>query len=142
MSLTVHHVSKSFGGFRALDDVSLEVGTGALFGVIGPNGAGKSTLFAVISGFQPSDVRRTILLDGSDISGLAPHKRARAGMVRTFQVPREFRHLTVRENLMVAAPGQTGENLINLFARPGQVRIEEERNAERVHETLEFPAPR
>jgi branched-chain amino acid transport system ATP-binding protein len=137
MSLTVQHVSKAFGGFRALDDVSVDVGAGELFGVIGPNGAGKSTLFAVISGFQPSDSGQ-VLLDGRDMSRLTPDKRARAGMVRTFQVPREFRHLTVRENLMVAAPGQTGENLISLFARPGQVRIEEKRNAERVAETLEF----
>jgi branched-chain amino acid transport system ATP-binding protein len=137
MSLAVQHVSKAFGGFRALDDVSLDVGAGTLFGVIGPNGAGKSTLFAVISGFQPSDAG-TVTLDGRDITALAPDKRARAGMVRTFQVPREFRHLTVRENLMVAAPGQTGENLISLFARPGQIRIEEKRNAERVDETLQF----
>lgn len=137
MSLAVQHVSKAFGGFRALDDVSLDVGAGTLFGVIGPNGAGKSTLFAVISGFQSSDAG-TVMLDGRDITALAPDKRARAGMVRTFQVPREFRHLTVRENLMVAAPGQTGENLVSLFARPGQIRIEEKRNAERVVETLEF----
>lgn len=137
MSLAVQHVSKAFGGFHALDDVSLDVGAGTLFGVIGPNGAGKSTLFAVISGFQPSDAG-TVMLDGRDITALAPDKRARAGMVRTFQVPREFRHLTVRENLMVAAPGQTGENLISLFARPGQIRIEEKRNAERVDETLKF----
>lgn len=137
MSLTVEHVSKAFGGFRALDDVSLDVDAGTLFGVIGPNGAGKSTLFAVISGFQPSDAG-TVMLDGRDITALAPDRRARAGMVRTFQVPREFRHLTVRENLMVAAPGQTGENLISLFARPGQIRIEEKRNAEKVAETLEF----
>ena len=137
MSLAVQHVSKAFGGFRALDDVSLDVGAGTLFGVIGPNGAGKSTLFAVISGFQPSDAG-TVMLDGRDITALAPDKRARAGMVRTFQVPREFRHLTVRENLMVAAPGQTGENLVSLFARPGQIRTEEKRNAERVAETLQF----
>lgn len=137
MSLTVHHVSKTFGGFRALDDVSLEVGSGALFGVIGPNGAGKSTLFAVISGFQPADSGE-IFLNGENISKIAPHKRARSGMVRTFQVPREFRHLTVRENLMVAAPGQSGENLVTLFMRPGRVRIEDARNAERVQETLEF----
>jgi branched-chain amino acid transport system ATP-binding protein len=137
MSLTVQHVSKAFGGFRALDDVSLDVGVGTLFGVIGPNGAGKSTLFAVISGFQSSDAG-TVMLDGRDITALAPDKRARAGMVRTFQVPREFRHLTVRENLMVAAPGQTGENLVSLFARPGQIRIEEQHNAERVDETLKF----
>lgn len=137
MSLTVQHVSKAFGGFRALDDVSLDVSAGTLSGVIGPNGAGKSTLFAVISGFQPSDTG-TVMLDGRDITTLAPDKRARAGMVRTFQVPREFRHLTVRENLMVAAPGQTGENLISLFVRPGQIRIEEKRNAEQVAQTLEF----
>ena len=55
MSLAVRHVSKAFGGFRALDDVSLELEAGALFGVIGPNGAGKSTLFAVMSGFLPAD---------------------------------------------------------------------------------------
>lgn len=137
MSLTVQHVSKAFGGFRAVDDVSLDIGAGELLGVIGPNGAGKSTLFAVVSGFQSPDTG-AVMLDGREITTLAPDKRARAGMVRTFQVPREFRHMTVRENLMVAAPGQTGENLISLFARPGQIRIEEKRNAERVSETLEF----
>lgn len=137
MSLTVQHVSKAFGGFRAVDDVSLDIGAGELLGVIGPNGAGKSTLFAVVSGFQSPDTG-AVMLDGREITALAPDKRARAGMVRTFQVPREFRHMTVRENLMVAAPGQTGENLISLFARPGQIRIEEKRNAERVSETLEF----
>lgn len=137
MSLTVQHVSKAFGGFRAVDDVSLDIGAGELFGIIGPNGAGKSTLFAVVSGFQSPDTG-AVMLDGREITALAPDKRARAGMVRTFQVPREFRHMTVRENLMVAAPGQTGENLISLFARPGQIRIEEKRNAERVSETLEF----
>lgn len=137
MSLAIQHVSKAFGGFRALDDVSLEVGAGELFGVIGPNGAGKSTLFAVISGFQPADAGQ-VMLDGRDISDLASYTRARAGMVRTFQVPREFRHMTVRENLMVAAPGQTGENLISLFTRPAQVRREEAQNADRVAEILEF----
>ena len=137
MSLAIQHVSKAFGGFRALDDVSLEVGAGELFGVIGPNGAGKSTLFAVISGFQPADAGQ-VALDGRDISKLAPYTRARAGMVRTFQVPREFRHMTVRENLMVAAPGQSGESLISLFTRPGQVRQEEARNAAQVSEILTF----
>jgi branched-chain amino acid transport system ATP-binding protein len=137
MSLAVRHVSKSFGGFHALDDVSLELEGGALFGVIGPNGAGKSTLFAVMSGFLPADSGE-ISLNGKNIAGLAPYTRAHAGMVRTFQVPREFRHLTVRENLMVAAPGQTGENFLNLFTRPGQIRRDEERIAEQVRDTLEF----
>ena len=137
MSLAVRHVSKAFGGFRALDDVSLELEAGALFGVIGPNGAGKSTFFAVISGFLPADLGE-IVLDGRDITGLASYTRARAGMVRTFQVPREFRHLTVRENLMVAAPGQTGENLVSLFTRPGQVRRDEVRIAGQVSDILDF----
>ena len=137
MSLAIQNVSKAFGGFRALDDVSLEVGAGELFGVIGPNGAGKSTLFAVISGFQPADAGQ-VTLNGRDISKLAPYTRARAGMVRTFQVPREFRHMTVRENLMVAAPGQSGESLISLFIRPGQVREEEARNADQVGKIIDF----
>jgi branched-chain amino acid transport system ATP-binding protein len=137
MTLSVRHVSKDFGGFRALDDVSLEVETGALFGLIGPNGAGKSTLFAVVSGFMPAD-GGDILLDGRPITSLSPQARARAGMVRTFQVPREFSHLTVRENLMAAAPGQTGESLIGLFTRPGDVRREEARIAETVEATLAF----
>ena len=85
MSLAVQHVSKAFGGFRALDDVSLDVGAGTLFGVIGPNGAGKSTLFAVISGFQPSDAG-TVTLDGRDITALAPDKRA--GCCLDFPPPR------------------------------------------------------
>ena len=137
MSLEVRHVSKAFGGFRALDDVSLELDEGALFGIIGPNGAGKSTLFAVMSGFLPADSGE-ILLDGKNIAGLAPHTRAHAGVVRTFQVPREFGHLTVRENLMVSAPGQTGENLINLFTRPGQIRRDEDRIGGEVRSILEF----
>jgi branched-chain amino acid transport system ATP-binding protein len=137
MSLAVRHVSKAFGGFRALDDVSLEVETGALFGVIGPNGAGKSTLFAVISGFMPADTGE-VVLDGRAITNLSPQVRARAGMVRTFQVPQEFRHLTVRENLMASAPEQTGESLIGLFTRPGQVRQEEAQIADKVREILDF----
>jgi branched-chain amino acid transport system ATP-binding protein len=137
MSLEVRRVTKAFGGFCALDEVSIAVETDALFGIIGPNGAGKSTLFSVLSGFMPADAGE-ILLDGHSLSRLSPHARARAGMVRTFQVPREFRHLTVRENLMVAAPGQTGEHLASLFLRPGQVRREELRIAQQAEEIIEF----
>jgi branched-chain amino acid transport system ATP-binding protein len=137
MMLQVRRVSKAFGGFRALEDVSLEVEAGTLFGIIGPNGAGKSTLFSVVSGFMPADSGE-ILLAGHNVARLSPDARARAGMVRTFQVPREFRHLTVRENLMVAAPAQTGERLFSLFLRPGQVRCEENSIAERVLKLVDF----
>lgn len=137
MSLEILDISKSYGGFRALDGVRLKIDTGSLFGIIGPNGAGKSTLFSVVSGFVAADEGQ-IVLDGEPMNNLSPPARARAGMVRTFQVPREFRHLTVRENLMAAAPKQTGENLLGLFFRAGQVRKEEEAIAERVSETINF----
>jgi len=137
MSLEIRDITKSFGGFRALDGVRLAIETDALFGIIGPNGAGKSTLFSVISGFVPADSGE-IRLNGDPIDGLSPPQRARAGMVRTFQVPREFSHLTVRENLMASAPDQTGESLLGLFFRPGQVRKEEAKIAETVERTIAF----
>jgi branched-chain amino acid transport system ATP-binding protein len=135
MTLSLSSVAKSFGGFKAVDDISLEVPVGGLVGIIGPNGAGKSTLFSLITGFLAPDAG-TVSLRGEDITRLATHERARRGMVRTFQVPREFSHLTVRENLMVAAPGQSGETLRGLFLRPATVRAEEAAIAARVAETI------
>jgi branched-chain amino acid transport system ATP-binding protein len=137
MSLVLERLSKSFGGFKAVDEVSFEVPEGGLVGVIGPNGAGKSTLFSLVTGFLPADAGR-VTLGGVDLSGFAPDRRARAGMIRTFQVPREFTHLTVRENLLAAAPDQSGERLSALFLAPGRVRREEERLRARVDETLRF----
>lgn len=137
MTLALSSLAKSFGGFRAVDDVSLSVPAGGLVGIIGPNGAGKSTLFSLISGFLPPDAG-TVSLNSEDITRLAAHERARRGMVRTFQVPREFAHLTVRENLMAAAPGQSGETLRGLFLRPSRVRTEEAAIAARVADTIAF----
>jgi branched-chain amino acid transport system ATP-binding protein len=137
MSLVLADLAKSWGGFRAVDSVSLAVPKGGLVGIIGPNGAGKSTLFSLISGFLTPDAG-TVTLDGADITRLAAHERARRGMVRTFQVPREFAHLTVRENLMAAVPGQSGETLRGLFLRPASVRSEEQAAAARVAETIAF----
>ncbi len=137
MTLALSSLAKSFGGFRAVDGVSLSMPAGGLVGIIGPNGAGKSTLFSLISGFLPPDAG-AVSLNGEDITRLAAHERARRGMVRTFQVPREFAHLTVRENLMAAAPGQSGETLLGLFLRPAAVREEEAAIAARVAETIAF----
>ncbi|HEX2112897.1 MAG TPA: ABC transporter ATP-binding protein [Alphaproteobacteria bacterium] len=137
MTLEVHNIGKSFGGFRALDQVSLGVPEGGLVGLIGPNGAGKSTLFSVISGFVAAD-EGTVKVDGRSLDGLAPPARVSAGLCRTFQVPREFRHLTVRENLMVAAPKQSGESLGRLFLQPARIRVEEEANRARVAEIIRF----
>jgi branched-chain amino acid transport system ATP-binding protein len=94
-------VSVSFGGVRALVDVDLDVEDGQLVGLIGPNGAGKTTFIDAISGFVPA--RGRIELDGRDVSGLAPHRRARRGLARTWQSVELFDDLTVRENLTVAS---------------------------------------
>jgi len=89
-----------FGGIRAVDDVSLSIETGRITGLIGPNGAGKTTLFNVIAGhYRPTG--GSVLLDGADITGLAPHALFSKGLLRTFQIAHEFGSLTVRENLMM-----------------------------------------
>ena len=109
-SLQVLDVVRAFGGVRAVDGASLEVEAGSITGLIGPNGAGKSTLFNCISGFlRPQSGR--VLLDGKRIDGRAPHRIAKAGLVRTFQTPRALTRMTVLENVMLAAPRHGGERL-------------------------------
>ena len=124
MILTLRGISFAFGDFRVLEDINLDVAPGSIVGLIGPNGAGKSTCFAVASGFE-KPTRGTVHLGGVDVTTEGPVGRARAGLGRTFQVPREFKHLTVRENLLVSQPRQTGDRLMPLLFRPGQVRAEE-----------------
>lgn len=100
--LEVRHVSKSFGGLRAVADVSLDLAEGEILGVIGPNGAGKTTFFNLISGaLQPDEGQ--ILLTGRRIDGLRPYDVARRGLARTFQVVRPFGNLSVLSNVMVGA---------------------------------------
>jgi branched-chain amino acid transport system ATP-binding protein len=137
MMLDVKDISKSLGGFKVLDSVSFSVPSGDLFGLIGPNGAGKSTLFSVISGFISGD-GGVVSFEGKDFTALSAPQRAKSGIVRTFQVPREFTHLTVRENLMAAAPDQSGENLAKLFLNPSRIKLEETAIAARVEETLDL----
>ena len=100
--LRIGALTKRFGGFTALDNVSVDIKPGERFGLIGPNGSGKTTLINCISGAfrtEPS----TVIFDGEDITRLAPHVRTRRGIARSFQIPRPFRSMTVIENLMVAA---------------------------------------
>jgi len=100
--LEVRDIDKSFGGLKAVAGASLDVAAGEIVALIGPNGAGKTTLFAAIAGFIPIDAGRVAFL-GGDITGLAPHIIAQAGLVRTFQITQPFAGLTVRENIAVGA---------------------------------------
>lgn len=116
-------VSVRFGGVAALNDVDLEVPPGQFCGLIGANGAGKTTLFDVISGLRRPD-SGTIDLHGRDITGWRPHRRARAGMRRTFQRVQIFGWLTVEENLLVATEWRGGGGGVwaDLIASPTRAR--------------------
>jgi branched-chain amino acid transport system ATP-binding protein len=135
--IEVRDLVKRFGGFTAVDGVSITVETGSLTGLIGPNGAGKTTLFNTVAGHYRPDGGR-VLLDGKDVTGMPPHALFRHGLVRTFQIPHEFSRMTVVENLCVPAPGQSGESLIGSWLRWGRVRDEERRVRARAMEVLEF----
>jgi branched-chain amino acid transport system ATP-binding protein len=100
--LSAHSVHVEFDGIKALDGIDLSLRQGETLGLIGPNGAGKSTLVNVLTGFQVPTMG-SVWLDDRDITGLAAHARPRAGIVRTFQSTRVFKHLTVAENVEVGA---------------------------------------
>ncbi len=98
--LQLERVSKAFGGVRAVSDVTFDVQAGELIGVMGPNGSGKTTLFNLIAGGLAPDSGR-IRFRGADVSGWAPHRVARSGIARTFQLVRPFMGLSARDNLLV-----------------------------------------
>jgi branched-chain amino acid transport system ATP-binding protein len=137
MTLDMRNIGLTLGGLEILKDIELSVPEQGLTGLIGPNGAGKSTLFSVISGFF-APTSGHIEFGGRRLDSSGPIARARAGMVRTFQVPREFRHLTVRENLHVAAPDQPGEHLANLLLRRGRVVAREDSIRAQADEVIDF----
>ncbi|MBF0248896.1 MAG: ABC transporter ATP-binding protein, partial [Alphaproteobacteria bacterium] len=135
--LSIRTLSKSFGGVTAVDECSFDIARGSITGLIGPNGAGKTTLFNIAAGFLKPDSGR-ILLDGQDITALSPHERFHLGLVRTFQLPQTFQRMTVRENLMVTPPEQSGENLFATWFLPWKVAAEEKRVREKADEVLDF----
>ena len=100
--LVVEDLIKRFGGFRALDGVSFHLAPGEVLGLVGPNGSGKTTCINVISGLYPPD-GGSVTYQGRSIGGAASHTLARRGINRTFQSPKPFLSLTVRENVLVAA---------------------------------------
>ena len=100
--LEARGLSISFGGLKAVEDVSLAVPRGAIVALIGPNGAGKTTLFNLVSGFLRPHAG-TVALEGRDVTGMPPHEICRLGMTRTFQIVQPFAAQTVRENIAVGA---------------------------------------
>ena len=98
--LAVQSLSKRFGGFTALDGVSIDIRKGERFGLIGPNGSGKTTLINCVSGALANDGGR-IVFDGEEISRLPAYQRTRRGIARSFQIPRPFASMSVLENLVV-----------------------------------------
>ena len=133
--LQVERLDRFFGGLRAVDGASFEVEAGSIAGLIGPNGAGKTTCFNCVAGFlRPSGGR--VHFGGDDITGMAPHRVFRRGLVRTFQIPQELATMTVLENLMLTGERQSGERVWENWLRPWRVREEEQALEQRAHEAL------
>jgi len=135
--LEVKEVRKNFGGIQAVDDCSLTIQKGTITGLIGPNGAGKTTLFNLITGFYKPDGGE-ILFKNNRIDGLLPHQIFRRKICRTFQITREFAHMTLLENLMVMPENQFGEKIWNTWFWQNAVRKQERKIREKALEVLNF----
>ena len=135
--LSVNSLSKNFGGVQALSQVNFEVEAGEILALIGPNGAGKTTCFNVINGLL-LPTAGTIILEGKDLSGLPPYRRAARGLARTFQNIQLFGGMTVLENVLTGGHlGQQAGVLTALLPLP-RVLLAEAKNRQRARELLEF----
>lgn len=134
--LRVLGVTRAFGGLKAVDDASFAVAPGAIAALIGPNGAGKTSLFNVITGFVRADTGDVLFQDRS-IVNRPPFEIARSGLVRTFQLTKSLNAMTVRENMLLAAPAQPGERLGVLATRWRRVRAREQAIRKLADELLE-----
>ncbi len=130
-------ISRDFGDFRAVDNVSLAIHPGTITGLIGPNGAGKTTLFNVLTGMlKPTS--GTVQLDGQDITGFSPDALFSLGLGRTFQIPRPFAKMSVLENVMLSPMAQVGERLWGPFFQSARMREQETAIRKRANEVLDF----
>ena len=123
--LRTEDVTRDFGGVHAVAGVTIEVRRGTLTGLIGPNGAGKSTLLAMLAGTMPVTSGQVIYA-GADVTGVPAYRRARMGLVRTFQLASEFKRLTVMENLLSAVPVNRGDSLAGALRGRRYWRADEE----------------
>ena len=137
MILEVRDLTKSFGGVHAVDHCTLTCREHSITAIIGPNGAGKSTLFNLIAGLVAPD-SGTITFRGHHLEDALAYERPAYGLVKTFQIPREFGGLTVLENVMVAARGQPGENPFRALLGTRRVWAAEEETEERARDLIEY----
>ena len=137
MILSMHGVSKRFGGLQALSDVSLTIERGDIYGVIGPNGAGKTTLFNVLTGlYQPDEGEFDF--DGEPLRVEKPHQVAARGIARTFQNIRLFHNMTALENVMVGRHVRTRAGVFGAILRGAKTRVEEASIETRALQLLEY----
>jgi neutral amino acid transport system ATP-binding protein len=129
-------VVKRFGGVRAVDGAAMEVREGSISALIGPNGAGKTTFFNVITGFYRPDGGRASF-GGREVLGRPPYAIARLGMVRTFQITKALARMPVIDNMMLGAPDQPGEHLLNVVFRQRAWRRRESEVREQAMELLD-----
>jgi branched-chain amino acid transport system ATP-binding protein len=137
IKLKIQGAAKSFGGVRAVIDVSAEIQDGEIFAIIGPNGAGKTTLLNMISGFYHPD-EGSILFENHDISNTRPAQIAKLGVARTFQNIALFRGMTVLENLMLGRHVLMKTGVLSAFLYWGPAQREEVEHRQRVEEIIEF----
>ncbi|VEP17850.1 putative branched-chain amino acid transport ATP-binding protein LivG [Hyella patelloides LEGE 07179] len=134
--LIAQGLSKSFGGIKAVDNATINVHRGSITGLIGPNGAGKTTLFNLLSNFINPD-RGKVIFDNQKIDHLSSHQIAQRGVIRTFQVARVLSRLSVLENMLLAAPKQTGENFFKVWLQQPKLRQEDRLNREKAMTILD-----
>ena len=135
--LCIKNIYKSFGGLRAINNVSLEIEKSSITALIGPNGAGKTTLFNIINGSIKPD-SGIVELNEIDITGYEPHQLFNLGILRTFQIAHEFSSLTVKDNLMMVPPNQTGESILQTWFSPKKIKLEEQSIARKAYEVMDF----
>ncbi|MDD5389474.1 MAG: ABC transporter ATP-binding protein [Gallionellaceae bacterium] len=135
--LTVDNVTKRFGGLAALEDVSLSVEAGEIYGLIGPNGAGKTTLFNCMTGLY-TVTSGAVRLEGAEVQALKPHQIVKRGFARTFQNIRLFANMTALENVMVGRHARTRANVLGAVLRCRKTRVEEAGIRERALELLNY----
>lgn len=135
--LKMQNVEKHFGGVRAIDDFSLELKPGMIYGLIGPNGAGKTTIFNTITGIYHADAGE-IFFQGKEITKVKPHKAAELGIARTFQNIRLFGNLSVKKNVEIACNMHSNYGLADALLRTGKYRRVTKETEERALQFLEI----